>query len=57
MLADDDDELTAAASQKQTSQQPAWMRTLFERCREWLGLLPTVCFRVIWKRHQADIFS
>jgi dynein heavy chain 1 len=43
MLADDDDELMAAATQKQTSQQPAWMRTLFERCREWLGIMPTVC--------------
>jgi dynein heavy chain 1 len=47
MLADDDDELMTTATQKQTSQQPAWMRTLFERCREWLGLLPTVCPPVI----------
>jgi dynein heavy chain 1 len=47
MLADDDDELITTATQKQTSQQPAWMRTLFERCREWLGLLPTVSFTVI----------
>lgn len=41
-LTDDDDELVAIAAQKQTSQQPAWMRTLLERCREWLGLLPSV---------------
>jgi len=42
-LTDDDDELVTTAAQKQTSQQPAWMRTLLERCREWLGLLPSVC--------------
>jgi len=41
-LTDDDDELVTIAAQKQTSQQPAWMRTLLERCREWLGLLPSV---------------
>jgi len=44
MLADDDDTLMTITAQKQTSQQPAWMRTLFERCREWLGVLPTVSF-------------
>jgi dynein heavy chain 1 len=49
MLADDDDELMTTAIQKQTSQQPAWMRSLFERCREWIGLLPTVCFGDIWE--------
>ena len=43
MLADDDDELLATAVKSQGSQQPAWMRTLFERCREWLGELPEVC--------------
>jgi len=46
MLADDEDELMTTSTQKQTSQQPAWMRSLFERCREWLGLLPTVGFSV-----------
>lgn len=45
-LADDDDELGSAAgpSKGQTSQQPAWMRNLHERCREWLTQLPSVSF-------------
>jgi len=43
MLADDDDEVVASSATKsQTSQQPAWMRALLERCREWLGQLPEV---------------
>jgi dynein heavy chain 1 len=42
MLADDDDELVTAAAVKSQTQQPAWMRTLLERCREWLGQLPAV---------------
>lgn len=43
MLADDDDEvLSTTAAKSQTSQQPAWMRTLLERCREWLDKLPSV---------------
>lgn len=39
----DDDELGSAAgpSKSQTSQQPAWMRNLHERCREWLAQLPS----------------
>ena len=43
-LADDEDEATPSAgpSQGQTSQQPAWMRNLHERCREWLQQLPAV---------------
>ncbi|KAI3615632.1 cytoplasmic dynein 1 heavy chain 1-like [Moniliophthora roreri] len=40
MLADDDDEATPSASKSQGSQQPAWMRSLHDRCREWLALLP-----------------
>ena len=45
MLADDDDEAVAqTATKSQTSQQPAWMRTLLERCREWLTQLPAVRF-------------
>ncbi|RXW18442.1 hypothetical protein EST38_g7401 [Candolleomyces aberdarensis] len=41
MLADDDDEAGAATTTKsQGSQQPAWMRSLLERCKEWLDLLP-----------------
>ena len=41
-LSDDDDEATPAAgpAKGQASQQPAWMRNLHERCREWLGQLP-----------------
>jgi dynein heavy chain 1 len=43
MLADDDEEvLSTTAAKSQTSQQPAWMRTLLERCREWLDQLPAV---------------
>ncbi|OJA07948.1 hypothetical protein AZE42_05923 [Rhizopogon vesiculosus] len=39
----DDDELGSAAgpSKGQPSQQPAWMRNLHERCREWLTQLPS----------------
>ncbi|KAF9455575.1 dynein heavy chain and region D6 of dynein motor-domain-containing protein [Collybia nuda] len=41
MLSDEEEEVTpTAASKSQTSQQPAWMRTLLERCREWLNQLP-----------------
>ncbi|KAI6162009.1 dynein heavy chain protein 1 [Pisolithus thermaeus] len=40
-LADDDDEISTSGPYKsQTSQQPAWMRNLHERCREWLTQLP-----------------
>ncbi|KAG6866267.1 hypothetical protein C0991_006854 [Blastosporella zonata] len=41
MLADDDDDAApTAAAKAQTSQQPAWMRTLLERCKEWVSQLP-----------------
>ncbi|KAJ7596607.1 dynein heavy chain protein 1 [Mycena floridula] len=40
LLADDDDESTPAASSGSGSQQPAWMRSLLDRCREWLTQLP-----------------
>ncbi|KAI0047641.1 dynein heavy chain protein 1 [Auriscalpium vulgare] len=42
-LSDDDDEATPAAgpSKGTTSSQPAWMRALYDRCREWLGQLPS----------------
>ena len=45
MLADDDEDTTAVAvlSKNQTSQQPAWMRSLLDRSREWLSHLPAVC--------------
>jgi dynein heavy chain 1, cytosolic len=44
MLADDDDESTGTSgpSHAQSSQQPAWMRNLLERCREWLAQVPAV---------------
>lgn len=47
MLADDDDDIatTSTSTKSQTSQQPAWMRSLLERCREWLKLVPSVGFR------------
>lgn len=42
MLEDDEDEVISTSKKSQTSQQPAWMRTLLDRCREWLGQLPSV---------------
>jgi len=44
MLADDDDDTAPAvgAPQGQTSQQPAWMRQLHDRCMEWIDQLPAV---------------
>ena len=50
MLADDDDEATpAAGSSGQTqSQQPAWMRNLHDRCREWLQQIPAVSSPMWW---------
>lgn len=43
-LADDDeDEVKPSGPAKsQTAEQPAWMRALLERCREWLSALPEV---------------
>ena len=48
MLADDDDDNVSAAgpSKGSGSQQPAWMRLLYERCNDWLSQLPSV--RSIW---------
>ncbi|KAF8746268.1 hypothetical protein AX14_000063 [Amanita brunnescens Koide BX004] len=41
MLADDEDDTASpSATKSQSSQQPAWMRTLLERCQEWLAQLP-----------------
>jgi len=42
MLADDEEAIPTMAVKSQTSQQPAWMRTLLERCMEWLNQLPAV---------------
>ncbi|KAF8665172.1 hypothetical protein AX16_000636 [Volvariella volvacea WC 439] len=39
MLADDDD-IASTSTSKTQSTQPAWMRSLLEKCREWLGVLP-----------------
>lgn len=46
MLSDDDDEASTSTgpSKGGASQQPAWMRNLLERCREWEQQLPEVCF-------------
>jgi len=42
MLADDEDDSTTVShtTRSQPSQQPAWMRSLLERAREWLSYLP-----------------
>ena len=45
MLADDDETAVTTTTKSQSSQQPAWMRTLLERSREWLALLPLVSCR------------
>ncbi|TDL28876.1 dynein heavy chain protein 1 [Rickenella mellea] len=38
---DDDDEIkTSGPAKGQQSQQPAWMRSLLDRCKEWLSALP-----------------
>ena len=42
MLADDEDEVVSTTTSNSQSAQPAWMRTLHERCREWLDQLPSV---------------
>jgi dynein heavy chain 1, cytosolic len=48
MLADDDDDsvATTGPSKVSASQQPAWMRVLYERSKDWLGQLPSVC--IFW---------
>ncbi|KAH9075718.1 dynein heavy chain protein 1 [Lactarius deliciosus] len=44
MLADDDDDTVATSGPAKGSalQQPAWMRVLYERCKDWLSQLPSV---------------
>jgi hypothetical protein len=49
MLADDDDEVVSTTAAKSQTAQPAWMRSLHERCREWLDQLPSV--RHFWVRN------
>ena len=54
MLSDDDDDAAASGSGQskgQTPQQPAWMRQLHERCKEWLEQLPSVSFYVASSQH------
>jgi hypothetical protein len=42
-LADDEEEVTPAAStEDRSSQQPTWMRTLLKTCEGWLQQLPEV---------------
>lgn len=38
----DDDETVTVSTSEESSNQPAWMRTLMANCQEWLGLLPNV---------------
>src|SRR6201999_1473440 len=52
MLADDDEVTSNTVNKAQSSQQPAWMRTLLERCHEWLTQLPAVSNRNL----MADIW-
>ncbi|KAI9513146.1 dynein heavy chain protein 1 [Russula earlei] len=50
-LADDDDDsvVTTGPSKGSGSQQPAWMRVLYERCKDWLDQLPST-FRTLHKQ-------
>ena len=70
MIADDDDEAVSSGPSKgQPTQQPAWMRQLFDRCKEWHDQLPQVridsfswrvlgansAFLAIWRPRQAEL--
>jgi len=50
-LSDDDDDSVAATgpSKGSGSQQPAWMRVLYDRCKDWLGQMPST-FRTLHKQ-------
>ncbi|KAF8238396.1 dynein heavy chain protein 1 [Tricholoma matsutake] len=55
MLADDDEGvLSTTAVKSQSFQQPAWMRTLLERCREWLDQLPTTFSTLAKQSGESD---
>ncbi|KAF9454965.1 dynein heavy chain [Macrolepiota fuliginosa MF-IS2] len=41
MLADDENEVVSTTAAKSQTAQPPWMRSLHERCLEWLGQLPS----------------
>ena len=44
-LADDEEDAsTSGPASASASQQPAWMRTLHDRSKEWLEQLPQACF-------------
>lgn len=47
-LADDDEDDTkpSGPAKSQKAEQPAWMRGLLERCKEWLAALPEVCIPI-----------
>ncbi|KAN0138520.1 Dynein heavy chain and region D6 of dynein motor domain containing protein [Lactarius tabidus] len=51
MLADDDDDIvtTSGPAKGSALQQPAWMRALYDRCKDWLGQLPST-FRTLQKQ-------
>ncbi|KAH9043831.1 dynein heavy chain protein 1 [Lactarius pseudohatsudake] len=51
MLADDDDDTvtTSGPAKGSALQQPAWMRVLYERCKDWLSQLPSA-FRTLQKQ-------
>lgn len=59
MLADDDSDAasTTGPSKGQSAQQPAWMRNLLDRCREWLALLPQVCHCLAKKKIICLLFA
>lgn len=57
LLADDDDEVTSTTTSKApSSQQPAWMRQLYDRCKEWMAQLPEVS-TIILSPDYANIYS
>ena len=43
-LADDEEDEVkpSGASKSRSNEQPAWMKQLLEKCKEWLAILPTV---------------
>ena len=57
MLADDDSDSAPAVGvpQGQTSQQPAWMRQLHDRCMEWIGQIPAVSDRCTAVAVECDL--
>jgi dynein heavy chain 1 len=56
MLADDEDEVVSTTAAKSQSAQPAWMRALHERCRDWLDQLPSVSPTLSHLRAHIDYY-